>query len=64
MDVPFRSDSLKLRVQFIAQFDESFAGHARMALRAQPLNHFRKPDSLRVTRGHLGTIVLRETRPE
>ncbi len=57
-DVAFRSDPLKLRVQSIAQFDESVAGHALMPLRAQPLNHFRKPDSLRVTRSHVGTIVF------
>jgi hypothetical protein len=42
-DVPFGSDSLKLRVQFIALRDECVAGHALMPLGAQPLNHFRKP---------------------
>ena len=62
-DVPFRSDPLKLRVQFIAQLDECVAGHALMPLVAQPLNHFGKPDSLRIPRGHLETIVLRETCP-
>jgi hypothetical protein len=62
MDVPYRSDSLKLRVQLIAQFDECVVRHAAMPLHAQPLNHFRKPNSLRITRGHFGTIVLRETR--
>jgi hypothetical protein len=40
-DVPFGSDPLKLRVQFIAQLDECVAGHALMPLGAQPLNHFR-----------------------
>jgi hypothetical protein len=62
-DVPFRADPLKLRVQFIAQFDERVAGHAPVPLRAQSLNHFGKPDSLRIPRGHLETIVLRETCP-
>jgi hypothetical protein len=52
------SDPLKLRVQFIAQLDECAAGYAVMPLRAQPLNHFGKPDSLRITSGHVGTIVL------
>ncbi len=60
MDVPYRSDSLKLRVQLIAQFDECVAGHAPMPLHAQPLNHFRKPNFLSITRGHFGTIVLRK----
>jgi hypothetical protein len=63
MDAPFRSDSLKLRIQLIAQFDECVAGHTPMPLHAQPLNHFGKPNSLRITRSHLRTIVLRETRP-
>jgi hypothetical protein len=63
IDVALRSDPLKLRVQFISQFDKCVAAHALMPLRAQSLNHFRKPDSLRVTRGHVGTIVLRETPP-
>jgi hypothetical protein len=40
MDVPFRSDPLKFRVALIP-------------LRAQPLDHFMKPDPLRVTRGHV-----------
>ncbi len=39
------------------------AGHALIPLRAQTLNHFRKPDPLRVNRGHVRTIELRETRP-
>jgi hypothetical protein len=61
-DVPLSSDPLKLRVQFIAQFDECVAGHAPMPLHAQPLHHFGKPNSLRIARSHLETIVLREVR--
>ena len=61
MDAPFRSDPLKLRVQFIAQLDECVAGYAVMPLRAQPLNHFGKPDSLGITGGHGEAIVLPAT---
>jgi hypothetical protein len=64
MDLRFRSDPLKLRVQFIAQLDECVAGHALMPLLTQLLNHFRKPDSMRAARGHVGTIVLRDARPQ
>jgi hypothetical protein len=63
MDAAFRSDPLKLRVQLIAQYDECVAGHAPMPSHAQPLDHFGKPNSLRITRSHVGTIVLREARP-
>jgi hypothetical protein len=52
-DVSLGSSSLKPRVQVIAQLDDRVEGHARMPLGAQPLNHFRKPNSLRVTRGHV-----------
>lgn len=53
MDVSLGSNSLKRRVQVIAQLDDCVEGHALMPLGAQPLNHFRKPYSLRVTCGHV-----------
>jgi hypothetical protein len=52
-DVSLGSNSLKRRVQVIGQLDDCVEGHALMPLGAQPLNHFRKPYSLRVTCGHV-----------
>ena len=52
-DVSLGSNSLKRRVQVIAQLDDCVEGHALMPLKAQPLNHFRKPYSLGVTCGHV-----------
>jgi hypothetical protein len=52
-DVSLGSNLLKLRVQLIAQIDDCVEGHALMPLKAQPLNHFRKPYSLGVTCGHV-----------
>ena len=52
-NVPLGSNSLEHRVQAISQFDGSLERYPVMPLRAQCFNHFRKPHSLRVTRGHL-----------
>jgi hypothetical protein len=52
-DVSLGPNSLKHRVQVIAQLDECIEEHALVPLGAQPLNHFRKPYSLRVTCGHV-----------
>jgi hypothetical protein len=57
-DVLLGSNSLEHRVQAIPQSDGSLERHPVMPLRAQCLNHFRKPYSLRVTCRHLGIIVL------
>ena len=57
-DVSLRPNSLKHLVQFVAQFDNRVEGHTLMPLGPQPLNHFRKPYSLRVTGGHVPTIVV------
>ena len=51
-DVPLGSNSLEHRVQAISQFDGSLERYPVMPLGAQCFNHFRKPHSLRVTRGH------------
>ena len=53
MDVSLGSNSLQHRVQVIAQFDDSVEGHTLMPLGAQPIEHFQKPYSLRVTSGHV-----------
>jgi hypothetical protein len=53
IDVPLGPNSLKHRVQVIAQLDDRFEGHVLSPLGAQPLNHLRKPYSLRVTCGHV-----------
>jgi hypothetical protein len=52
-DVPLGPNAMQHRVQFIAQLDDGVEGHALMPLGAQPLNHFRKPDSLRIAGGHV-----------
>jgi hypothetical protein len=52
-DVPLGSNSLKRSVQVVAQLDDCVEGHAPMPLGTQPLNHFLKPHSLRVTCGHI-----------
>ena len=57
-DVSLGPNSLKHRVQIVAQFDDCVEGHTLMPLGAQPLNHFWKPYSLRVTGGHVWTIVV------
>jgi hypothetical protein len=51
--VPAGSNSLQHRVQVIAQIDECVEACARLPLGTQPLDHFREPDSLRVTGGHV-----------
>ena len=53
MDLSLRSNSLKHRVQVIAQLDDFIEGHALMPRGAQQLNHFWEPYSLRVTCGHV-----------
>ena len=55
-DVPLRSNLLENRVQIVAQLDECVEGHALVPLRTQPLDHLRKPYSLRVTGGHAGLL--------
>jgi hypothetical protein len=52
MDVSLGSNALEHRVEVVAQLDDCVEGHTRMPLGAQPLNHFRKPYSLRITCGH------------
>jgi hypothetical protein len=52
-DMSLGSNSLQHRIQAIAQLDDCNEGHARIPLGAQPLNHFRKPYSLRVAGGHI-----------
>ena len=51
-------NSLEHLVQFVAQIDDCVEGHPLMPLGAQPVNHLRKPHSLRVTGGHIRTIVV------
>ena len=53
MDASLGPNSLKCPVQVIAQLDYFVEGHALTPLGAQPLNHFWKPYSLRVTCGHV-----------
>jgi hypothetical protein len=52
-DVPAGSNPLQHCVQVVAQIDECVEGHARLPLGTQPRDHFREPDSLRVTGGHV-----------
>ena len=42
--------------KIVAQLDECVEGHALVPLRTQPLDHLRKPYSLRVTGGHAGLL--------
>ncbi len=57
-DLALGSNSLKCCVQLIAEPDDRVEGHALVPLGTQPLNHFRKAYSLRVTGSHVGTIVV------
>jgi hypothetical protein len=52
-DTAFGPNSLKHRVQRIAQADDCVEGNALVPLGAQALDHFRKPHSLRVTGSHV-----------
>jgi hypothetical protein len=51
-DVALGSNSVECCVQLIAQLDDRVERHATVPLGAQPLNHFWKPYSLRVTCSH------------
>lgn len=51
-------NSLKHLIRFVAQIDDCVEGHILMPLGAQPFDHLWKPYSLRVTRGHVWTIVV------
>ena len=52
MDVALGSNSLKHRIQVIAQVDDCVEGHALLPAGTQVVNHFRKPDSLRIASSH------------
>jgi hypothetical protein len=52
MDVALGSNSLKHRIQVIAQVDDCVEGHALQPVGAQVLDHFRKPNSLRIASSH------------
>lgn len=56
-EVALRPDSLEHRVEISAQLDEFGAGHVLAPLRAQALDHFRKPYSLSVA-GRLDDIIV------
>jgi hypothetical protein len=51
-DVALGSNSLKRRIQVIAQVDDCVEGHALQPVGAQVLDHFRKPNSLRIASSH------------
>jgi hypothetical protein len=51
-DVALGSNSLKHRIQVIAQVDDCVEGHALQPVGAQVLDHFRKPNSLRIASSH------------
>jgi hypothetical protein len=52
-DLALGSNSLKCCVQLIAEPDDRVEGHALVPLGTQPLNHFRKPYSLRAAGSHV-----------
>jgi hypothetical protein len=52
-DTTFQSNTFEHRIQLISQFHEGLEGRTLRPLGAQPLNHFREPDALGVSRRHV-----------